>query len=437
MSNGHKKHPWRLAIAAVSLLLVLGLSPSPVAVSQAPGYVEVSAGSFHTCAIREHYGTAGGEVNCWGLDDDGQATAPAGEFTQVSAGGYHTCGLRADGHVVCWGSNRVFLGCDEFDCYYENTWQATPPPDVVFTQVSAGVYHTCGVKLDGGIDCWGWNDAGEAADHAGSYLLVSAGEYHTCGLRTDGHIECWGDDANGRAQDQIGPFTDVSVGGSHNCAVSPTGSATCWGGDWYGQSSPPSNVSFLAATAGNLHSCGLTSAHALLCWGYNFYGQVRQAPQGYFTQVSSGQGHSCAISGTHEVYCWGRDNHGQATVPAFGDPAVRFDFEGFYPPVKGEPALNAVKAGSAVSLKFSLGGDWGLNVIDLGAPTSGLLDCDLLDSSGEFEPVQSVGAGLTYDPDSDQYTYVWKTEKAWAGTCRVLSLQLVDGTEHLAAFQFK
>jgi hypothetical protein len=73
----------------------------------------------------------------------------------------------------------------------------------------------------------------------------------------------------------------------------------------------------------------------------------------------------------------------------------------------------------------------------LGAPTSGSLDCDLLDSSGEFELVQPAGAGLTYDPGSGQYTYVWKTEKEWAGTCRVLSLQLVDGTEQLAAFRFK
>lgn len=436
MSIGHNKHPWRLAIAIISLSLILGFSPTPVAISQSPGYVEVSAGSFHTCAIREHYGAAGGEAECWGQNGEGQATAVGGEFTQIAAGGYHTCGLQPAGHVVCWGSNRVPLGCDDFGCYYANSNQATPPAGVLFAQVSAGVYHTCGIKLDGSIDCWGYNTAGEAADHPGSYLLVSAGEYHTCALRSDGHVECWGNNANGRAEDPIGSFTDISAGGSHNCAVRGDSSATCWGGDWYGQSSPP-NESFLAATAGNLHSCGLTSAHALLCWGYNFYGQVRKAPQGYFTQVSSGQGHSCAITGTHQVYCWGRDDFGQATVPAFGGPAVHFAFDGFYPPIEPEPALNTVKAGSAVPLKFSLAGDWGLNVIDLGAPTSGSLDCSLLDPSGEFVPVQSAGAGLTYDPVSDQYTYVWKTQKEWAGTCRILSLQLVDGTEQLAAFRFK
>ena len=64
MSIAHDKQSWWLAIAAMALLLVLGLMPSPVAVSQAPGYVEVSAGMYHTCAIREYDTTAGGEVKC-------------------------------------------------------------------------------------------------------------------------------------------------------------------------------------------------------------------------------------------------------------------------------------------------------------------------------------------------------------------------------------
>lgn len=436
MNIGLKNQLWWLAIAAVSLVLALGLLPSPVALSQAPDFVQVSAGSFHTCAIREHLGTPGGEVQCWGLNNYGQTTPPAEEFTQIAAGGYHTCGLKSDRQVACWGSNHVLLGCDEFGCYYADSLQATPPAGE-FTQVSAGLYHTCAIKVGGGVDCWGWNDAGEAVDPSGSFLRVGAGELHSCGLRTDGHIDCWGDNAKGRAADQIGPFADVSAGGSHNCAVSPSGTVTCWGGDYYGQSSPPPDVSFLAVSAGNLHSCGLTAANSLKCWGYNFYGQVKQAPAGTFTQVSSGQGHSCAISEAGQLYCWGRNDYGQATVPAPASPPATFEFEGFYPPVKAEPALNAVKAGSAVPVKFSLGADWGLNILNYGAPRSGPMDCDQLDPSGELEPVQSVGAGLSYDADSDQYTYVWKTKKEWAGTCHVLSLQFVDGTEQRVAFSFK
>ena len=46
-------------------------------------------------------------------------------------------------------------------------------------------------------------------------------------------------------------------------------------------------------------------------------------------------------------------------------------------------------------------------------------------------------SGLTYDPASDQYNYVWKTEKGWAGQCRLLSVRLADGSVHSALFKFK
>jgi hypothetical protein len=441
MSNGYGRKAWRLAQTVVLLALFLVPPLAPAAQSQAPGYVQASAGLFHSCAIQQYFFGEGGAVECWGLNDDGQASPPAGAFTQVSAGGYHTCALDPDGRVTCWGSNRVFTRCDEFDCYYEDTWQATPPEGVFFKQVSAGLNHTCGIKLDDSIDCWGHNSAGETADRTGPYLQVSAGENHTCALRTDRQVECWGDNAKGRAESKIGPFTFISAGGSHNCAIrQDNGKLECWGGDGYGQSSPP-DLAFAQVSAGNLHTCGTRAdsdwPYWVVCWGYNFYGQVKQAPDGNFKQIDSGQGHSCGVTFTNELFCWGRNDHGQTKIPNLGNPSENFAWEGFYPPVEAEPALNAVKAGSAVPLKFSLGGDYGLNVIEADSPASQPLDCALLDPSGELEPAKAAGKGLAYDMASGQYTYVWKTEKGWAGTCRVLSLRLVDGTEHLAAFRFR
>ena len=35
--------------------------------------------------------------------------------------------------------------------------------------------------------------------------------------------------------------------------------------------------------------------------------------------------------------------------------------------------------------------------------------------------------GLSYDASSGLYTYVWKTQKAYSGTCRQLVLSLTDG----------
>ena len=51
--------------------------------------------------------------------------------------------------------------------------------------------------------------------------------------------------------------------------------------------------------------------------------------------------------------------------------------------------------------------------------------------------VTAGGSSLNYDTLADQYIYVWKTEKSWAGSCRQLQVQLNDGTLHTANFKFK
>jgi hypothetical protein len=50
--------------------------------------------------------------------------------------------------------------------------------------------------------------------------------------------------------------------------------------------------------------------------------------------------------------------------------------------------------------------------------------------------VTAGGSSLSYDPASGQYTYVWKTDKAWAGKCVKFDLGLNDGSSHIALMQF-
>jgi len=52
------------------------------------------------------------------------------------------------------------------------------------------------------------------------------------------------------------------------------------------------------------------------------------------------------------------------------------------------------------------------------------------------ETVTAGSSSLSYDATTDQYTYVWKTNKAWARSCRQLILRLSDGTDHIASFSF-
>jgi predicted extracellular nuclease len=119
--------------------------------------------------------------------------------------------------------------------------------------------------------------------------------------------------------------------------------------------------------------------------------------------------------------------------------AQRFRFGGFRPPVDPPPALNSVKAGAAVPVKFSLGGDRGLEIFATGYPrVVALANCGS-SAGGAIEP--AVGAGdstLTYDPVTGLYSFVWKTQKAWAASCRRLELKFYDGgTEAHAQFHFR
>lgn len=60
-------------------------------------------------------------------------------------------------------------------------------------------------------------------------------------------------------------------------------------------------------------------------------------------------------------------------------------------------------------------------------------------ASGASSSKQTETAGessLSYDLTTGQYTYVWKTDKAWSGQSRKLVLRLDDGSEHEANFAF-
>ena len=112
-------------------------------------------------------------------------------------------------------------------------------------------------------------------------------------------------------------------------------------------------------------------------------------------------------------------------------------FAGFFQPVGGPSALNTVNAGQTVAVKFSLSGDRGPGVIANGFPRSAAVACDSTALVTGTDPTSTPGnSTLSYDATTDTYTYPWKTEKSWAGTCRQLVVKLADGTFHHANFRF-
>ena len=129
---------------------------------------------------------------------------------------------------------------------------------------------------------------------------------------------------------------------------------------------------------------------------------------------------------------------GTSTTGSADQFSYHYAFTGFTSPVDNPPTLNQVNGGQAIPMKWSLGGNQGLNVIASGYPTATQVNCStsapvntstLTDTAG--------GSGLQYDASSGTYTYVWKTAKAYSGTCQQFTLKLTDGTTHTADFEFK
>jgi hypothetical protein len=167
--------------------------------------------------------------------------------------------------------------------------------------------------------------------------------------------------------------------------------------------------------AGSSHNLALKGDGTVVAWGSNGWGQ-RDVPAGLtgVTAIAAGQDHSLAVQGPR--YAW----------------------TGFLRPVDNPPAVNTVTAGRAIPITFTLGGDQGLDIFRDGYPANAAYPCDGSAPTDATEPTVTAGAsGLSYDPATHRYTYVWKTDKAWAGTCRVLVIRLADNSPaRTATFQF-
>jgi alpha-tubulin suppressor-like RCC1 family protein len=292
-------------------------TPAPVIGNKT--FVDLALGDFHSCALQ-----ANGEAFCWGVNSQGQsANGITGDettslplvvlggfiFSSLTAGGSHTCGIQTSGVPVCWGNNQGGqLGVG-------NTVARAEPTPIVgqlaFIQLSASTFaHTCGILGNGDAYCWGFGELGRLGDG-------TAAQRNSPALVVGGIA-----------------FTSITAGGGHSCGLTANGTAYCWGYNEHGQvgdgtnANRPSPVTvattlkFKQIAAGLTHTCALDLQGNPYCWGDNVAAalgdgslinknspvSVENGPN--FTTITVGERHTCGLTVEGIVQCWGYNAFG-------------------------------------------------------------------------------------------------------------------------------
>jgi HYR domain-containing protein len=139
--------------------------------------------------------------------------------------------------------------------------------------------------------------------------------------------------------------------------------------------------------------------------------------------------------GTTTVNCSATDAHGNIAKGTF-TVHVTYSWNGFFQPIDNVGVVNKAKAGQSIPVKFSLGGNQGLNILAAGYPGFVTGSVPPADTTDDVEVYATSVPGLTYDAAADQYVYVWKTPTTLAGKSGTLQLRLADGSMHTALFTF-
>jgi hypothetical protein len=219
-------------------------------------------------------------------------------FTAVTADDFHTCALRDDGVVQCWGLNDVGQA--------PPTWTGTSGP---FTAVAAGGSRTCGLTTVGIIECIGQTPYTLTAS-TGHFIKLVKGSVATCGIRTDLEVQCHGPVPSGfifptgTFIDYAADLASPSVIGTYTCGVRPDGTVACFGDDLDGRAPATQTAtsgSFTRVGTGWYHACALTNGGRIECWGNPTDAAVDHVlPTATFTAPASvivGQNIALSLSG--------------------------------------------------------------------------------------------------------------------------------------------
>ena len=308
-------------------------SSSPVqTIAGGTNWKQVSAGNRHTSSIKTDgtlwsfgygmCGQLGHGLLTLGMSSPVQTIAGGTNWNQVSAGAYHTTAIKTDGTLWLWGTNASGrLGTN-------NTGTQSSPVQTVaggtnWKQVSAGAFHTAAVKTDGTLWLWGCGAVGQLGnDNVASqsspvqtiaggtnWKQVSAGKCISGAVKTDGTLWAWGYKTNSvGTANQSSPvqtvaggtnWKQVSVGSAAIGAIKTDGTLWLWGNSAFGVlgngsgafTGVPSPVQTIAGGTNwkqvstcNVSTTAIKTDGTLWVWGYN---QAGILGTGTTTSVSS------------------------------------------------------------------------------------------------------------------------------------------------------
>ena len=201
-----------------------------------------------------------------GASGAGGEAGPGYSQTALALGSYHTCSVRFDGRVLCWGGNQQGqLGDGTTDA--RTSPVRVPLPDASVVALAAGFRHTCAALTTGEVYCWGENTDGQVSPDAGSIVTSPV------------RVPLEGVDFHG--------VNGLAAGEYHTCAALADGRIVCWGSHRQGQlgvgpdsiASGPTVVPLPEAavqvTAGDFFTCAvLLGDRSVWCFGQNHYGQL-------------------------------------------------------------------------------------------------------------------------------------------------------------------
>lgn len=190
--------------------------PAPVEVKGLSNVTQLSAGGFHSLALKN------GEVWAWGNNEYGQLGNDSGkdsllpikianlsDIVEISAGDSHNLALRADGTVWAWGANLSGQLGDGTFIHRFTPVRIENLENII--AISAGGEHNLAIRYDGTVWAWGRNDNGQLGDGSQENRLtpvqipnltevkkISAGWAHSMALKQNNTILTWGDNSLGQ-----------------------------------------------------------------------------------------------------------------------------------------------------------------------------------------------------------------------------------------------